>query len=378
MEFFARYQDGITAEIRDVVCVIDLAALPVALVILDPATRVGIAVWVAGDTYALNARAGELRIGSVSQTPGARLSVQGLDNMRRARSLLPSLRTRQKQDGRRQFGLVGGASAALFLLIFGYIFGVPLLAGQLVHLVPPEWEMRLGETAQAQIESILGEDGYFDDCDSDPSSPGNVAIARFVDAAWEGHNSPFKPDVRVVYSEIPNAYALPGGQAYYFYSLLHESDDPDEFAGVLAHELGHVFHRHGMQTLIATSATGLLVGFVFGDMSGTSVAGAVGSALIDTRFSRDAEQQADQFAGETARRLGYRATALVNLIDRVSGDSAFTQALALLSSHPMNDDRRKLLEAYDIPRSEAKPAFTNAEWRAIKAMCAPPAEDEFN
>lgn len=378
MEFFARYQDGMTAEIREVVCVIDLAALPVALVILDPATRAGIAVWVAGDAYALNSRPGELRIGSVSQTPGARLSVQGLDYMRRARNLLPSLRTRQKQDGRRQFGLVAGASAALFLLIFGYIFGVPLLAGHLVHLVPAEWETRLGETAQAQIESILGEDGYFDDCDYDPDGAGNVAIARFVDAAWEGHDSPFKPDVRVVYSEIPNAYALPGGQAYYFSSLLHESDDPDEFAGVLAHELGHVYHRHGMQTVIATSATGLLVGFVLGDMSGTSIAGAIGSALIDTRFSRDAEREADLFAGETAKRLGYRATGLVNLIDRVASDTAFTQTLALLSSHPMNDDRRKLLEAYDIPPSEAKPAFTGAEWRAIKAMCVPPAEDRLD
>lgn len=376
MEFLARYHDGLTAEIRDVVCVIDLAALPVALVILDPVTRAGIAVWAAGDTYALSSRPGELRIGAASQLPGARLLVQGLDNMRRARGLLPSLRARQIADGRRQFGIVAGASAALFLLIFAYVFGVPLLAGQLVHLVPPDWETRLGETAQAQIESILGENGSFDECDSDPSSPGNAAIARFVDAVWQGQDSPFRPSVRVVYSSVPNAYALPGGQAYYFSSLLHESDDPDEFAGVLAHELGHVYHRHGMQTLIATSATGLLVGFVLGDMTGTSVAGGVGSALIDTRFSREAEQQADQFAGETARRFGYRATALVNLIDRVSDNSAFTQALALLSSHPMNDDRRSMLAAYDIPPSEAKPAFTTEEWRAIKAMCAPPAEDE--
>src|SRR5690606_14855829 len=124
-------------------------------------------------------------------------------------------------------------------------------------------------------------------------------------------------------------FALPGGRTYYLSSLIQASRTSDEFAGVLAHELGHVYHRHGMQTLIATSTTGLLVGFILGDMTGLSVAGAVGANLIDTRFSREAERQADDFAARTARQLGFSAAGLVDLLERVAQDDAFSRTLAL-------------------------------------------------
>src|SRR5690606_42011003 len=124
------------------------------------------------------------------------------------------------------------------------------------------------------------------------------------------------PKVAVIRSDIPNAFALPGGQTFYLSALIEASHTPDEFAGVLAHELGHVYHRHGMQTLISTSTTGLLVGFILGDITGLSVAGAVGASLIDNRFSREAERQADNFAARTARQLGFSAAGLVDLLDR--------------------------------------------------------------
>ena len=40
-------------------------------------------------------------------------------------------------------------------------------------------------------------------------------------------------------SEIPNAFALPGGKVYLFNALLAKAKIADEIAGVLAHELGH-------------------------------------------------------------------------------------------------------------------------------------------
>ncbi len=93
----------------------------------------------------------------------------------------------------------------------------------------------------------------------------------------------------VIRSPIPNAFALPGGTTYYLSSLIQASRLSTSSRACLAHELGHVYYRHGMQTLIATSTTGLLVGFVLGDMTGLSVAAAIGASLIDNRFSREAE-----------------------------------------------------------------------------------------
>ena len=105
---------------------------------------------------------------------------------------------------------------------------------------------------------------------------------------------------------------------------------------------------------------------------GHSVAGAIGSQLIDNRFSRRAEAEADRFAGETAKRLGFSPKGLVDLLERVAKDDEFSRALALFSNHPLTDERRAALEAMQDASTATAPAFTDAEWAAIRDMCPPP------
>ena len=45
---------------------------------------------------------------------------------------------------------------------------------------------------------------------------------------------------------------------------------PDEIAGVLAHELGHLKHRDNMRGLIYNGGTSFLIGLLFGDITGSS------------------------------------------------------------------------------------------------------------
>jgi len=378
MEFAARHQDGLVAELRDVVCAVDLAAEPVAVVILDAVSRAPIDRWPAGDCYLLHARAGEVRLANRQRPAGARLAVSDADAVQVALGTLPRLDRHRRRERWGEARLLGLATAALAAVIVAYLYGIPLLAGRLAASFPPAWEVRIGAVAAQQIEATLTGGGGYVLCDPDPSSLANRAIARFVAAAFDGLASPFTPEVAVIRSDIPNAFALPGGQTFYLSALIAASHTPDEFAGVLAHELGHVYHRHGMQTLISTSTTGLLVGFVLGDLTGLSVAGAIGAALIDNRFSRAAEAEADAFAGATAQRLGFSPAGLVDLLERVSADDAFSRALALFSNHPLTADRRRALEAFDTGVPAAHPAFTDAEWRAIRTMCppAPPAAPE--
>lgn len=372
MEFLARYQDGKTAELRDVICIIDLASDPVMLAILDAATREIIDRWPADESYLLHSRMMELRIANRGRAPGARLAVTGIENMKAALNVLPQLGRHQRADAFKQVRIISLATAALLSVIVAYLFGIPLLADRLVTFFPPEWEIKIGETADAQIEASLTEGKGYVVCETNPNTPANKAIARFTDLAFQGLNSPFRPTVTVIRSNVPNAFALPGGRTYYLSSLIQASRTPDEFAGVLAHELGHVYYRHGMQGLIATSTTGLLVGFVLGDLTGLSVAGAIGASLIDNRFSRESEAQADDFAGKTAQRLGFSPAGLVDLLDRVAADDAFSRALALFSNHPLTDERRAALEAFDTKEPGLVPAFSAEEWDAIRNMCPPP------
>jgi predicted Zn-dependent protease len=95
----------------------------------------------------------------------------------------------------------------------------------------------------------------------------------------------------------------------------------------------------------------------------------MGAALIDSRFSREAEREADRFAADVALRLSFQPAALAKLLERVAGDDAFTAALALLSTHPLTSERRAYLESLGINEADLRPAFTDEEWRAIKSMC---------
>lgn len=371
MELIATYHDGLVAATRVVTFAITRAPKSPELIIADVDTLDEIDRWPVDDIFEVPSRKREMRIGAISRPYGARLRLTGQDWIDAARRSLPALKRRQRGETGAQLTIIGIATGALLSVIVAYVLGVPLLASRIVPLVPPEWEAQLGETALEQINSVVGELGVIQFCDTDRNSLANRAIDSFAKDVLAGTGSPFVPDIKVVRSDIPNAFALPGGYSYYFSALLAQTESPDEFAGVMAHELGHVLHRHGLEGLISSSATGLLVGFVLGDMTGLSVAGGLGAAMIDTRFSRDAERQADAFAGATAERLGFDPTALATLLERVAADDDTGRLLRAFSSHPLTDERHAALEAMPKPPPGRK-VFSDDEWAAIKAMCGPP------
>jgi Zn-dependent protease with chaperone function len=378
MDVVGRYHDGLVAEVREVACRLERDGTAGTLVITDRATGEEIDRWRADDLFPLHHRKHELRVGVMGKPYGARLTFTGFEQSRAAQALLKdALAHKHRQERGRQYRAMGLATAALVSVIVAYVYGVPLLAKQIVGLVPPEWESALGETVVVQIEQALKPEAGWEVCDPDLNSVANRAIARFAAQAVEGTGTPFTPDIKVIRTSIPNAFALPGGHSFYFSALLEQTDSPEEFAGVMAHELGHVVHRHGMEQLISTSATGLLVGFVLGDMTGLSIAGALGAALIDGRFSREAEREADRFAAEVAQRLSFRPAGLANLLERIAGDDAFSAALALLSTHPLTTERRAYLESLGIDDGSVRPVFSDEEWRAIKSMCGTPSAQSF-
>jgi predicted Zn-dependent protease len=370
MPLVARYSDGAIAQMREVVLAVDQSSSAPSLIIADSDSYDEIDRWPIDDTFSVPSHSSELRVGVEGRPSGARLIFSGREPIRVARSILPALDRHHKRERGRQLRILGISTLALASVITAYVFGVPLIASQATLLVPPQWEQQLGETAREQFEELIGEEGGFRVCDPNPNSLANRAISRFTERVMEGSGSPFTPKIVVVRSEVPNAFALPGGHAYYFSALLDRTRSADEFAGVMAHELGHVVHRHGMEGLISTSATGLLVGFVLGDMTNISVAAAIGATLLDSRFSREAEREADRFAADAAARVGFDPSALAGLLERVAGDDRMSQALSLLSSHPLTAERRAALEAMTEKSARSStPAFTDAEWRAIRSMC---------
>ena len=123
----------------------------------------------------------------------------------------------------------------------------------------------------------------------------------------------------VLATPVPNAFALPGGRIYLFNGLLAKAENPDEIAGVLAHEFGHLRHRDSMRNLIYNGGTSFLIGLLFGDITGSGALIFASRSLVTASYSREAEQNADTFSIDVMHRLGRSPKPMGELLFRVTG-----------------------------------------------------------
>jgi Zn-dependent protease with chaperone function len=320
----------------------------------------GIASWPYGDIRLAAGSTDVLRLSCMSTLPLARLEVRDEilkhDIVGRCGQLKPQRRTSANEIWR----VVGWSFAAIASIALVTLYGVPFAAERLAPLIPQSFENRLGDMADNQVRAVFG--------GKECTSPAGVAaFQKLVDnlRAAGGLNTTVK--AAVLDADIPNAFALPGGKVYLFDPLLQRAETPDELAGVLAHELGHVSHRDHMRGMIQNGGTSFLVGLLFGDVTGAGAAVFATRSLLDASYSRDAETQADQFAIDVMHKLGRSPKPLGEFLFRITGKSG-GRAIGILASHPMTEDRREITRRADRPNTGPE-LLTAEEWRALKAIC---------
>ena len=133
---------------------------------------------------------------------------------------------------------------------------------------------------------------------------GQAAFSKLVDGVREAAGLDTSVQAAVLATPVPNAFALPGGKVYLFSGLLAKAENPDEIAGVLAHELGHLKHRDSTRNLIYNGGTSFLIGLLFGDITGSGALIFASRSLVTASYSREAEQNADTFSIDVMHRLG--------------------------------------------------------------------------
>jgi Zn-dependent protease with chaperone function len=250
------------------------------------------------------------------------------------------------------------AAGSILLLVF---FGIPFAADRLAPILPLAIEQRIGDAVDKQVQVMFGGKT----CDG---AEGQAAFTKLVDKLKTAGGIEMPLEARVISSSIPNAFALPGGKVYLLDGLLKKAEKPDEVAGVLAHELGHVQHRDSLRKIIQTGGTSFLIGLLFGDVTGGSAVLFVGRTLFDASYSRDQERDADAFAIDVMHKLGRSPKGLGELLVRVTGKNGVANSLTLLSSHPLSDDRLGLMSK-DGGVSAGPELLSATEWKALKGIC---------
>src|SRR5215468_6818344 len=253
--------------------------------------------------------------------------------------------------------IVGWSLAAAASIVLVTLYGVPLAADRLAPLVPESFERRFGDVAEQQVKLIFGQKVC-----SNPA--GQAAFDKLITTVRNAAGLDTSVQSAVVSSEIPNALALPGGKIFVFDSLIAKAKSPDEIAGVIAHELGHLKHRDNMRGLIYNGGTSFLIGLLFGDITGSSALIFASRTLITASYSREAETAADTFSIDMMHKLGRPPKAMGELMLRVTGKEG-GKGLTIISTHPLTEDRLARMSREDQTPKGA-PLLTDAEWRALQ------------
>lgn len=298
-----------------------------------------------------------LRLTSLSAAPQARLEIEDEAVQR----LLTARCTALDQDrgGGQAWRIFAWSLAAAASIVLMTLYGIPQIADRLAPLVPAAAERRLGDAVDRQMRALMG--GKL--C---TGADGQRAFAKMVDALKVAGGSTIPLEAQVLSSPIPNAVALPGGRVYLFEGLLQRARDPDEIAGVIAHEIGHAEHRDGLRSVIQTGGTSFLFGLLFGDITGSGAVIFVSRTLLDASHSREAETAADDFAIRAMTRLGRSPAPLGEFLVRITGKGGRT---TIIDSHPVSSERLERMK-HAVPATAGPPILTDAEWQALKRVCA--------
>lgn len=164
---------------------------------------------------------------------------------------------------------------------------------------------------------------------------------------------------RIIFRSSPgmgaNAFALPDGSIVMLDELVGLTQDDDEIVAVLAHERGHVERRHAMRMVLQSSVVGLVLAWYVGDVSG--LLATAPAIIMQAKYSRDMEREADVYAEQTLRANGLSPCLLGTILDKLeaahlskakeqqpAADRAREDAaLDYLSSHPSTSERMRLM-----------------------------------
>jgi len=218
---------------------------------------------------------------------------------------------------------IGGVALALAQ-------GLPALSWLGARLVPEAWDRSLGEQVLAELDGPL-------------LQPSRLSAQR--QRQLQQLMADLRPQLPVPIQRLElraadqigaNAMALPGG-ILVLTDPMAEAASADELRGILAHEAGHVLHRHGLQSLMRQQSLNWMLLMAIGRPSNLQL---LSKNLISTAYSREFEREADREAVRVLRRLAIPPQRLFDLLHRLETTKG-GRLPGWLQSHPNSVDRRR-------------------------------------
>ncbi|MEN3002345.1 MAG: M48 family metallopeptidase [Armatimonadota bacterium] len=192
-------------------------------------------------------------------------------------------------------------------------------------------EVRIGKEVSLEVEKAYK-------LDPNPAHQQRVQLIgqRLLTVA---RVEPYEYTFKVLDSDEVNAFALPGGPVYVMRGLLEMVGDDDELACVIGHELAHINRRHAAKQV--TRGTWASVLIVLGTQGKVRDIAELTATLLQLKYSRNQEYEADRLGIEYAYRAGYDPNGMIRFFQKLQarqkeGDKGI---LANLRTHPLTETR---------------------------------------
>ena len=238
--------------------------------------------------------------------------------------------------------VIGSLVFSIAFIWAGYRYGVPVFADAIAQQLPEKSIAKLGEhVLEALDESVFKPSEL-------PADRQKQLIAGFKklsppNGKKVSHTIHFRKSPQVG----ANAFALPSGDIVMTDELVALAKDDREVHAVLAHELGHLEKRHSLRQLLQGTIVGLVVSWYLGDVS--SILASAPAAILQARYSRDFEREADEFGAAMLKNNSISPGYLANMLERLEkahgGESAADNdgGNDYFSTHPGTSERVRVL-----------------------------------
>lgn len=227
----------------------------------------------------------------------------------------------------------------------------PVTGKREIQFVSETQEIKLGEQSYAPARQAEGGDmEVMPELTAYINEVGQKLAAISVQESKR--NLPY--EFKVLNSSVPNAWAMPGGKIAVNRGLLTELKNEAELAAVLGHEIVHAAARHGakaqergtlLQGALAVGQIGAAVGGVDSNIAGLAVGAAgVGAQMVQMKYGRDQELEADDYGIKYMKGAGYDPTGAITLQEtfvRLSNEKGSKQGFfdRMFASHPPSIER---------------------------------------
>jgi Zn-dependent protease with chaperone function len=196
-----------------------------------------------------------------------------------------------------------------FTLVAGYYWGLPALSEWIAFKVPDQMLQQLGGGTLEFLDRTLQPTKL----PAARQGELRAAFSRLVapSGAKARHDILFRQGRGIG----ANALALPDGTILVTDELVKLAGSDEEILAVLAHELGHLDRRHSLRMLIQGSIVAFVVAWYLGDVS--SVAAGFPTLLLQLRYSREHEREADRYAAALLKANGISPRRLGDMLGRL-------------------------------------------------------------